>query len=83
MHNIEVIVVLLSIMAGLSAIAGRIKISYPILLVIVGLLIGFIPGLPLVTLNPEIVFFVFLPPILYAAAWYTSWHDFKKLKKLN
>ncbi len=81
MLNIEVIVILLSIMAGLAAVAEKIKISYPILLVIVGLGIGLVPGLPTIELKPEIVFFVFLPPLLYAAAWYTSWHDFKKMKR--
>lgn len=81
MHDIEVIVILFAIMAGLAAVAEKIKISYPILLVIVGLGIGLVPGLPIVELNPEIVFFVFLPPLLYAAAWYTSWHDFKKMKR--
>jgi Na+/H+ antiporter len=68
-------------MAGLTAVAEKIKISYPVLLVIVGLAIGLVPGLPLIELKPEIVFFVFLPPLLYAAAWNTSWHDFKKLKR--
>ncbi len=81
MHNVEVVVILLSIMAGLAALAEKIKISYPILLVIVGLGIGLVPGLPTIALNPEIVFFVFLPPLLYAAAWNTSWHDFKKAKR--
>ncbi len=81
MHNIEVIVILLSVIAALAAVAEKIKISYPVLLVIVGLGIGLVPGLPLVELNPEIVFFVFLPPLLYEAAWSTSWHDFKKLKR--
>src|SRR5688572_15815287 len=81
MQNIEIIVILLSVMAGLAAVAEKIRISYPILLVIVGLAISLVPGLPMIELKPEIVFFVFLPPLLYAAAWYTSWHDFKKLKR--
>ncbi len=81
MHNIEVVVILLAVMAALSAVAEMIRISYPVLLVVVGLGIGLIPGLPTIELKPEIVFFVFLPPLLYAAAWATSWHDFKKLKR--
>lgn len=81
MHNIEVVVILLAVMAALSAVAEMIRISYPVLLVVVGLVIGLIPGLPIIELKPEVVFFIFLPPLLYAAAWSTSWHDFKKMKR--
>ncbi len=63
---------------GLSAIANRIRLQYPILLVIVGVVIGFVPFLPNLELNPEIVFLVFLPPLLYDAASKTSWHDFRR-----
>ena len=48
---------------------------------IAGIGIGLIPGLPRISLDPEIVFLVFLPPILYAAAWTTSWADFKAAKR--
>jgi monovalent cation/hydrogen antiporter len=81
MHNIEVVVILLAVMAALSAVAEMIRISYPVLLVVVGLIIGLIPGLPIIELKPEVVFFMFLPPLLYAAAWATSWHDFKKMSR--
>ncbi|RYF45638.1 MAG: Na+/H+ antiporter, partial [Cytophagaceae bacterium] len=53
----------------LAVIARRLRISYPILLVITGLLIGWIPGLPPVILSPDVVFLIFLPPLLYASAW--------------
>lgn len=68
--------VLLLVMAG-----ERLKISYPIFLVLGGLLISFIPGVPNIVIDPDLVFLIFLPPILYAAAWYTSWHDFWKWKR--
>lgn len=42
-----------------------------------GVAISLLPGLPHITLNPDVVFIIFLPPLLYGAAWYTSWHDFK------
>ncbi len=71
-----VFAVLLLVMAG-----ERLKVSYPIFLVLGGLLISFIPGIPPIALDPDIVFLIFLPPILYAAAWYTSWHDFWKWKR--
>jgi monovalent cation/hydrogen antiporter len=55
----------------------RLKMPYPIALVIGGLCISLVPGLPPVHINPELVFLLFLPPLLYAAGWFTSWHDFK------
>ncbi len=68
--------VLLLVMVG-----QKLKISYPIFLVIAGLLLSFIPNIPHIRIDPELVFLIFLPPILYEAAWYTSWHDFWKWKR--
>ncbi|MCH7397671.1 Na+/H+ antiporter [Belliella sp. DSM 107340] len=68
--------VLLLVMLG-----QKLKISYPIFLVIAGLLLSFVPGMPHIRIDPELVFLIFLPPILYEAAWYTSWHDFWKWKR--
>lgn len=62
---------------GVVLIGRRLNVPYPIALVVGGLCISLVPGLPLITINPELVFLVFLPPLLYAAAWFTSWHDFK------
>jgi CPA1 family monovalent cation:H+ antiporter len=62
-------------------ISGKLKIAYPIFLVISGLLISLIPGIPKITLHPDLVFLIFLPPLLYAAAWNTSWNDFWKWKR--
>jgi CPA1 family monovalent cation:H+ antiporter len=81
MLNIEIIILLLSVITLLSVFADKIKIPYPILLVLIGLGIGFIPGLPFIELNPDIVFLIFLPPLLYGAAWTTSWHEFKAAKR--
>jgi CPA1 family monovalent cation:H+ antiporter len=50
---------------------------YPIVMVIGGLLLSFLPGIPNFTLNPDLVFLVALPPLLYAASWTTSWRDFR------
>ena len=77
MHNIEIIIGLLLLVATLAVVAQRLAIPYPILLVIGGLFLGFVPGLPKVELDPEIVFVLFLPPLLTSAAWYTSWRDFR------
>lgn len=81
MHTIEVILLLLAVVTILAEVANKIKVPHPILLVLVGIIIGLIPWLPDFSLSPEIVFLIFLPPVLYAAAWYTSWPDFKAARR--
>lgn len=81
MENIATVLVLLAVVTALAEVTDKIKIPYPILLVLAGIGIGLVPGLPHITLNPETVFLLFLPPILYAAAWNTSWADFKAAKR--
>lgn len=68
-------------MAMLFVLSQRLKISYPILLVVGGLLISLIPGTPQISLDPNIIFLVFLPPLLFEAAWYTSWDNFLKWRR--
>lgn len=80
-HSILLVLGLLFSVFMLVMLAQRIKIAYPIFLVIAGLGISFIPGIPHVGLDPEIIFLIFLPPLLYEAAWYTSWTDFWKWKR--
>lgn len=77
LHQLEVIILLLAAVLALTTIAEKIRVQYPILLVIGGLALGVIPGLPRVSLNPDLVFLVFLPPILWAAAYFTSLRDFR------
>jgi len=77
LHQLETIILLLIAVLALAAIARKLVIPYPILLVIGGLLLGFIPGIPALRLDPDIVFLVFLPPILWSAAYFTSWRDFR------
>src|SRR5918998_2596166 len=77
MHELELILVLLAGVAALAALARRIGVPYPILLVLGGLMLAFIPGLPRVELEPGIVFVLFLPPLLFASAYFTSWRDFR------
>jgi CPA1 family monovalent cation:H+ antiporter len=76
MENLSVIILLLALLVGLSAVAPRLKVPYPLLLVIVGVGLALVPGLPEVTINPDLVFFIFLPPLLYEASYNTSWHEF-------
>ncbi len=79
--SILVVISLLFGIAMLTMLSEKLRISYPILLVISGLLISIIPGIPVITLSPDIVFLIFLPPLLYAAAWNTAWKDFWKMKR--
>jgi Na+/H+ antiporter len=76
LHTIEVILGLLAAVAALALLSRKLPIPYPILLVLGGLALAFIPGLPRVPLDPELVFLFFLPPLLYPAALFTSWRDF-------
>ena len=77
MHEIEIIFGLLLFVAALAWAAARLNVPYPVLLVVGGLALGFVPRLPTVALHHEVVFLLFLPPILFYAALLTSWRDFK------
>ncbi len=77
MQQIETIILLLTAVLALTTAAHKLLIPYPILLVIGGLILGLIPGLPAIHLDPDLVFLVFLPPILWAAAYFTSLREFR------
>jgi CPA1 family monovalent cation:H+ antiporter len=72
----ELLILLLISMAGFGLLAKWLQVPDPIVLVLGGLAVSLIPGLPSVELRPEYVFLVVLPPLLYAQAWFTSWKDF-------
>jgi monovalent cation/hydrogen antiporter len=78
MHQAENIVLLFALVAALVVIARKLALPYPIVLVISGLALSFVPRLPEVKLNPEIVFYFFLPLLLYPPALFTSWRDFRR-----
>jgi monovalent cation/hydrogen antiporter len=74
----EIVVVgLLVAVAALSALARRLSLPYPIVLVLGGALLGFVPGLPHVRLDPEVVLLVFLPPLLYGSSIFANVNDFR------
>jgi monovalent cation/hydrogen antiporter len=73
----ELILICLVVVALLAIAARKIRIPYPILLTIGGVGLALVPGLPTVELAPELVFALFLPPLLYPAAVFTSWRDFR------
>ena len=77
MGEIEIILVLLAAVVALATLARKFGIPYPIFLVLGGLVLAFVPGLPEVELEPEIVFVLFLPPLLFSSAFFTSWRDFR------
>src|SRR6478736_4788362 len=81
MENFSLIILLLAVITALAQLTDKIKVPYPVLLVITGMAIGFIPHLPVIVLDPETVFLLFLPPVLYAAAWNTSWFEFKAARR--
>src|SRR6185436_13568674 len=76
MNGLELILVLLVVAAGLAVAARRLSVPYPVLLVLGGLGLALIPGLPTVRIEPQLVLLIFLPPLLFSAAWFTSWRDF-------
>src|SRR5687767_4094964 len=80
-HDVEMVLGLLAAVAALAWAANRVKVSYPIVLVLGGSALGFamtyVPGRPRVGLRPDLVFLFFLPPLLYYAALRTSWRDFR------
>src|SRR2546429_4042710 len=71
-----VFLLLMLFVVAFGVLARKLKIPYPIVLVVAGTLLGLVPGIPRVALNPDLVFYVILPPLLYSAAWETSWREF-------
>jgi CPA1 family monovalent cation:H+ antiporter len=76
LYLVETVVLLLIVVLAIVTLAYRVLIPYPILLVLGGLVLSLLPAAPVVPLNPDIVFVIFLPPILWAAAYFTSLRDF-------
>ena len=76
-HAVQIVFLLLLLFVVLFGyLAKKLQTPYPIVLVIGGLLLSFIPGIPRISLNPDLVFLAVLPPLLYHAAWLTSWREF-------
>src|ERR1700745_1548570 len=76
-HALELVfLLLLFFVVAFAELARKLQTPYPIVLVVAGLLLSLVPGIPPIRLNPDLIFFVVLPPLLYSAAWLTSWRDF-------
>jgi Na+/H+ antiporter len=78
MNQAATIVLLFALVVVLVLIARKFALPYPVVLVLAGLALSFIPHLPEVKLNPDTVFYFFLPPLIYPAALFTSWRDFRR-----
>ena len=77
MHTVPTVLGLLAAVTALAVAARRTGLPYPAVMVVGGLLIAFVPRLPRVDLSPDVFFTLFLPPLLYASAWDTSWREFR------
>ena len=77
-HGLQMVFLLLLVLvAAFAVMAERVRLPYPIVLVVAGLGISFVPHMPRIPLSPELVFVIFLPPLLYYSAWNTSWREFQ------
>jgi CPA1 family monovalent cation:H+ antiporter len=83
MHSIFIqYVYLILIILALVMIANKLRLAYPIVLVLGGLALSFTAQFSNITIDPELVFFIFLPPLLYEAAWQVSWKEFWKWRRV-
>lgn len=80
-HFIEYVYLILIILA-LVMLANKLKLAYPIVLVVGGILLSFTKLFSNITIDPELIFLIFLPPLLYEAAWHVSWKEFWKWRRV-
>jgi Na+/H+ antiporter len=82
LDNFPFYLILIFAIVLIMMVADKIKVAYPILLIVAGLLISIIPGIPTVSVHPEFIFLIFLPPLLYEAAWSISWKELWKWRRI-
>jgi len=73
----EIFLILLAVLAGTALLARRVDIAPAILLLVAGIVLAFVPGMPSIELPPELVLLVVLPPLIYSASVAMSWREFK------
>ena len=81
-HTFIIYISLILIILLLVMLAERLKVAYPIILVLGGLVLSFFDGINIISINPELIFIIFLPPLLYEAAWYTSWKNMWRWRRV-
>ncbi|MFE7086611.1 Na+/H+ antiporter [Sphingobacterium spiritivorum] len=82
LHHFPFYLSLIVIIIFLIMLANKVKVAYPIFLVLAGLAISFVPGVPVISIDPELIFIIFLPPLLYEAAWNTSWKELWRWRRI-
>src|SRR3954470_13466715 len=75
-------VYLILIILALVMLANKLRLPYPIVLVLGGLIISMTSWFSAITIEPDLIFLIFLPPLLYEAAWATSWKEFWKWRRV-
>src|SRR6185369_2272919 len=75
-------VYLVFIILALVMLANKLKLAYPIVLVLGGLALSFTRTFSNIIIDPDLIFFIFLPPLLYEAAWQTSWKEFWRWRRV-
>lgn len=82
LENFTFYLLLVLLITMLIMLAKKIKVAYPVLLVLAGLGISFIPGTPIIRIDHDLIFLIFLPPLLYEAAWSTSWKELWRWRRI-
>ncbi|MGV3696088.1 Na+/H+ antiporter [Flavobacterium sp.] len=82
LDNFPFYLILIFAIVLIMMVADKIKVAYPILLILAGLVITIIPGIPSVEIDPHFIFLIFLPPLLYEAAWSISWKELWKWRRI-
>ncbi len=81
-HEVIIAIVLVLAICLLTMLSNKLRVAYPILLVVTGVLFSLIPGMPRLTIEPDLIFLVFLPPILYEAAVNNSWKELWRWRRI-
>lgn len=82
LHDFPFYLGIIILIVLLILLSNKIRVAYPILLVLGGLAASFIPGIPKIKIDPELIFIIFLPPLLYEAAWLMSWKELWKWRRI-
>jgi monovalent cation/hydrogen antiporter len=78
MAIVEAVLLLIAACIGFALLARRLRLPYAVILVLGGMALAFVPGLPRIALDPELALAFFLPPLLQASAFRTDWRGFQR-----
>src|SRR5882757_5248530 len=82
LHTFIIYISLILVILFLVMLAEKLKVAYPIILVLGGLVLSFFDGANIISIDPNLIFIIFLPPLLYEAAWYTSWKNLWRWRRV-